>query len=135
MKKKNIDANNPSAFDFLTSINDTKQYIMTDENEKLYVPYLINRFLSGTIDTLFYANEMNFFSFLDKRLQYDYYFHAIRKGYRRAKWLKRKDSDKLNIICKYFKYNITKAKEIESIITDKDIELMKSRLSLGGIEK
>jgi hypothetical protein len=62
------------------NINLNKENLMSLENEKKYNSYLINHFLSGTIDTLFYANEMNQRPFLDKRLQYDFLRFGIKKS-------------------------------------------------------
>ena len=62
-------------FDYVNSINFTKKNLMkntaNDElAEKDYVPFLTNKSLSYFTDTLLYANEMNRYHFLDKRLQY-----------------------------------------------------------------
>ena len=40
--------------------------------EKDYVPILTNKSLSYFTDNLLYANEMNRYHFLDKRLQYEF---------------------------------------------------------------
>ena len=64
-------------FDFVNSINITKKNLMrgsyNDElSEKAYIPFLTNRSLSYFTDTLLYANEMNRYSTLDNKLQYEY---------------------------------------------------------------
>ncbi len=80
-------------FDYVNSINFTKKNLMkntaNDElAEKDYVPFLTNKSLSYFTDTLLYANEMNRYHFLDKRLQYEFYLNSIRKKKRFAKWAK-----------------------------------------------
>ena len=44
--------------------------------------------MSRHIDCLMYANEMNKFSSLDKKLQYDFFINIIRKKKRFSPWLK-----------------------------------------------
>ena len=124
-----------SAFDFLNSINDTKKDIMTEDNENLYQPYVINRFLSGTMDTLFVANEMNCRPHLDKRLQYDYLRSVVRRKKRFTKWVKPEKFEELEVIKKYYGYNDAKAKEVLSLFTDNDLKELCKNMDLGGINK
>ena len=55
--------------DWLNSINQTKINLIDEdlEIEKEYPPYIINRCLSGHIDAIMFANEMNIFIFCQKR--------------------------------------------------------------------
>ena len=52
--------------DWLNSINQTKQNLIEEDPslEKEYAPYIINRCLSGHIDCIMFANEMNRYHFL-----------------------------------------------------------------------
>ena len=50
--------------DWLNSINFNKEDLSYDIKD--YPPYVINRCLSGFIDTIMYANEMNRYHNLDK---------------------------------------------------------------------
>ena len=59
--------------DIIPSILQTKQYILTPENEKEYEPYITNRALSQHNDIILYVNEMNLYSHLDKKMQYDFF--------------------------------------------------------------
>ena len=54
--------------DWLNSINFGKNDLI--ENIDNYSPFIINKAMSGYIDTLFFANELNRFHFLDKDIQY-----------------------------------------------------------------
>ena len=56
--------------DWLNSINFNKEDLSYDIND--YPPYVINRCLSGFIDTIMYANEMNRYHNLDKDMQYHF---------------------------------------------------------------
>ena len=50
--------------DWLNSINFNKEDL--SENISTYPPYIINRCLSGHLDCVMFANEMNRYNFLDK---------------------------------------------------------------------
>ena len=54
--------------DWLNSINFSKEDL--SENISSYPPYIINRCLSGHLDCVMFANEMNKYNFLDKDMQY-----------------------------------------------------------------
>jgi hypothetical protein len=122
----------PTSFQYLDSINEKKDDLMTDMNEFKYNAYLINHFLSGTIDSLFQANEMNCKPFLDKRLQYDYLRTSIRNGRRRSKWLKKEQVEDLKLIQQFFKCNNIRAKEALDILTGDQIEEIKRLMDPGG---
>ena len=76
--------------DWLGSINQSKINIMDEDSssKKDYAPYIINRCLSGTIDTLMYSNEMNKNHSLDKKLQYDFFINTVRTRKRYSPWIK-----------------------------------------------
>ena len=76
--------------DWLNSINFTKENLMENpEVKKQYSPYIINRCLSGQIDTVLFANEMNMNHHLDKDMQYSFYLNSLRKRKRFSSWIKR----------------------------------------------
>jgi hypothetical protein len=84
-----------SPFDFIRSINEKTEHLMdvNPETEREYVPFIINRGMSFSSDTLLYANEMNVKPTTDKRMQYDYLYHSVRKRKRYDKWLKQGEQD------------------------------------------
>ena len=59
--------------DWLNSINQTKNNLIDEDPlvEKDYPPYIVNRCFSDTWMQLF-ANEMNQYHFLPKKMQYDF---------------------------------------------------------------
>ena len=61
--------------DWLNSVNFTKENLIEEDPSviKDYPPYIVNRCLSGHLDTVMFANEMNKFPNLDKDLQYSFY--------------------------------------------------------------
>lgn len=120
--------------EYLKSINYTKEDLMTEETEKSYVPYLINHFLSGTLDTVLYANEMNTRQFMDVRMQYDYLRLSVRKNKRFSKWLKKEKPEKIEALKTFFNYSTRRAEEISSLISDDDLEAIIKSQNRGGIE-
>ena len=120
--------------DIVSSILKTNQHqISTDEEEKDYVPFVVNKALSGHIDCIFYVNEMNMNPHLDKRMQYEYLFYSIRK-YRRdyQKWLKNKESDNIQLIKEYYGYSTIKAKQALTLLSGDDIKYIKQKMDKGG---
>ncbi len=120
--------------DWLNSINQNKKNIMDEDPSSIkeYAPYIINRCLSGHIDCLMYANEMNKFSSLDKKLQYDFFINIIRKKKRFSPWLKQEKIKDLEIVKSYYGYSNEKAKKALRILTKKQLDFIKSKLETGG---
>ena len=54
--------------DLLNSINFTKENLIEEDPDAIskYPPYIVNRCLSGHLDCIMFANEMNKFPNLDK---------------------------------------------------------------------
>jgi hypothetical protein len=120
--------------DYLNSINISKQNLMdlNAQSESSYPPYVINRCFSGFIDTILIANEMNLNPHLDKKLQYDFYINIIRPKKRFSPWLKKEKMDSLEYIKEYYGYSDEKAKTALKILTEEQIEFIKSKLNRGG---
>ena len=123
-------------FDYVNSINFTKKNLMkntaNDElAEKDYVRFLTNKSLSYFTDTLLYANEMNRYHFLDKRLQYEFYLNSIRKKKRFAKWAKADDNDEVMMVQEYFKFSPQKAKAALKVLTPTQKNIIKHKMENG----
>ena len=120
--------------DWLNSINQNKKNIMEEDPSSIkeYAPYIINRCLSGHIDCLMYANEMNKFSSLDKKLQYDFFINIIRKKKRFSPWLKQEKIKDLELVKSYYGYSNEKAKQALKILTKAQLDFIKSKLETGG---
>ena len=120
--------------DWLNSINQTKKNLIDEDPslEKDYAPYIINRCLSGHIDCLMFANEMNKYNFLPKKLQYDFFINTIRKKKRFSPWLKQEKIKDLEIVKSYYGYSNEKAKQALRILTKKQLDFIKSKLETGG---
>lgn len=106
-----------SFFDLMGAINKKTKLVWDDEIEATYNSFMINRGFSGFSDCVLYANEMNCFPDLDKKMQYDFYFGALKKGNRFGGWDKAsKRSEDEMLVSEY--YDLSKDK------TDCYIELL-----------
>jgi len=120
--------------DWLNSINQSKKNIMDEDSssKKDYAPYIINRCLSGTIDTLMYSNEMNKNPSLDKKLQYDFLINTVRTRKRYSPWIKKDSIKDLEVVKSYYGYSNEKAKQALKILTQEQIKFIKLKLETGG---
>jgi hypothetical protein len=120
--------------DWLNSINHTKQHLI-DENpslEKEYAPYIINRCLSGHLDCIMFANEMNQCHFLPKKMQYDFFINSLRKGKRFSPWIRKDKIENLECVKKYYGYSNEKALQALKILSKEQLTFIKQRLETGG---
>ena len=125
--------NNISPFEFVNSINDTKVNIIVDKwSEEEYNPFIVNKALSFTPDTVIYANEMNSRPHLGKALQYNFLINIVRKKKRFSKWIKKEKIEAIDVIKEYYGYNTEKARQAVSILSEKQIENIKERMFKGG---
>jgi hypothetical protein len=121
-------------FDFLKSINETKENLIVDElSEKDYTPYVINKGLSYFPDTILYSNEMNRLHLLDPKVQFQYLLNSIRPRKRYSKWHKTELTEDLKAISEYFGYSHAKAKQVQSLISSEQLLVMKEKLQKGGL--
>lgn len=120
--------------DWLNSINQNKKNIMDEDpsSVKDYAPYIINRCLSGHIDCLMYANEMNRYHFLPKKLQYDFLINILRVKKRFSPWLKKDKTEDLDYVKQYYGYSNGKAQQALRILSREQLNFIKSKLDIGG---
>ena len=120
--------------DWLNSINFNKTNLIEEDPSTIkdYAPYIINRCLSGNIDSILFANEMNKYSFLDKDMQYSFYLNTLRKKKRFSPWLRKEKVTDLEIIKQYYGYSNEKASNALKILTPEQINFIKQRLDTGG---
>lgn len=119
--------------DWLNSINFTKENLMEDPSVvKEYAPYIINHCLSGHIDTVLFANEMNMNSHLDKDMQYSFFLNTIRKRKRFSPWLRKDTIKDLDIVKRYYGYSNEKAQQALRILTKEQLTFIKSKFETGG---
>jgi hypothetical protein len=120
----------PELKDWLNSINFTKEDLSEDIGE--YSPFIINRCLSGHIDCILFANEMNMNSHLTKDMQYSFYLNTIRKRKRFSPWLRKDKVKDLECVKQYYGYSNEKASQALKILTQEQLTFIKQRLDIGG---
>ena len=108
-------------FDYINIINDKKPIPLTLEG---YDSFMMNRAFSNSMDTVFIANEINVDC--DNDMNFDYYYNAIPRKRRYAKWPKKakESSDKksmLNNIIERFNCSLSKAQDIYVILDSKNL--------------
>jgi len=118
--------------DYLYSINQSKKDIWDPDDHKNYPPFVINRCLSGHLDCILHANEMNFAHHLDKKMQYDYYINTLRPRKRFSPWLKQSKLDDLEAVKTYYGYSNEKARQALQVLTTSQITEIKSLIDTGG---
>ena len=120
--------------DWLNSINHTKENLTEDPDAiKSYPPFIINKCLSGHLDCILFANEMNKYPSIDKDMQYKFYLNSLRKRKRFSPWLRKDKVDNLNIIKKYYGYSNEKALQALRLLTQQQLDYIKKRLDTGGM--
>ena len=121
--------------DWLNSINFNKNNLIEEDPETIssYPPYIVNRCLSGHLDTVLLANEMNKYSNLDKDMQYSFFLYTLRKRKRFSPWLKKEQVDDLDLVKKHYGYSNEKAKVAVSLLTKTQIENIRNTHDMGGL--
>jgi hypothetical protein len=120
--------------DWLNSINFTKDNLLEDDPSlaKEYPPYIINRCLSGHLDCILFANEMNKYHFLDKDMQYAFYLNTLRKRKRFSPWIRKDKITDLEYVKRYYGFSNEKASQALKILSNEQLEFIKQRLETGG---
>ena len=122
--------------DWLNSINFTKENLMGQDptSVKEYAPYIINKCLSGQIDTILFANEMNMNHSLDKDMQYSFYLNTLRKRKRFSPWIRKDKVQNLEYVKRYYGYSNEKAIQALKILNKDQLNFIKQRLETGGMK-
>ena len=120
--------------DWLNSINFSKQDLTHEDPDAIssYPAYIVNRCLSGNIDSILFSNEMNLNAHLDPDMQYTFLLNTLRKRKRFSPWLKKEQIDNLDLVKKHYGYSNEKAKVALSLLTKSQIETLKQIHEMGG---
>ena len=120
--------------DWLNSINQTKKNLIDEDPslEKEYPPYIINRCFSGHLDAIMFANEMNQYHFLDRKMQYDFLLNTLRSKKRFSPWLRKDTIKDLDLVKRYYDYSNEKAKQALRILSKEQLNFIKSKFETGG---
>jgi hypothetical protein len=120
--------------DWLNSINFNKENLIEEDTDaiKSYPPFIVNKCLSGHLDAIMFANEMNKYHFLDKDMQYSFLLNSLRKKKRFSPWIRKEKIDDLDAIKQYYGYSNEKSKEALRILSKEQINFIKSKIDKGG---
>ena len=120
--------------DWLNSINFNKNNLIEEDPSVIqdYPPYIVNRCLSGHLDSVMFANEMNRYPNLDKDMQYNFYLNTLRKKKRFSPWLRKEKVTDLQSVKQYYGYSNEKASQALKILSKQQLEYIKQRLETGG---
>ena len=120
--------------DWLNSINHTKKNLIDEDPsiEKEYPPYIINRCFSGHLDAVLFANEMNKYNLLSKKMQYDFFINILRTKKRFSPWIKKDKIKDLEYVKRYYGYSNEKALQVLKILTKQQLNFIKSKFEIGG---
>jgi hypothetical protein len=99
---------------------------------KKYPPFIINKCLSGFTDSVLFANEMNKYHFLDKKMQYDFYINSLKPRKRFTPWVRKETLEHLELVKQYYGYNHNKAVAALRILTNSELDEIKKLLDTGG---
>lgn len=121
-----------NVFEFVKSINQTKPNLIRTADdptatEAKYVPFIVNRSLSYFVDTVLIANEINQHANLPKIMQYEFLLNTVRPGKRFSKWHKG-DNSRLELIQQYYSCSLSKAAEIDKILTDEQYQVIQEKI-------
>tara|TARA_B100001559_G_C15978750_1_gene384484 strand:+ start:86 stop:466 length:381 start_codon:yes stop_codon:yes gene_type:complete len=118
--------------DWLNSINMNKKNLLNEDPTAKYPAYIVNRCMSGHLDTVLYANEMNKNPNLDSNMQYSFLLNSVRKRKRFSPWLRKDEIRNLDLVKRYYGYSNEKAKQTLSILTKEQLSFIKSKFETGG---
>ena len=120
--------------DWLNSINHTKKNLIDEDPsiEKEYPPYIINRCFSGHLDAVLFANEMNKYNLLPKKMQYDFFINILRTKKRFSPWIRKDKIKVLDYVIRYYGYSNEKALQVLKILTKQQLNFIKSKFEIGG---
>ena len=118
--------------DWLNSINHTKVNLLEENPDAKYPAYIINRCMSGHLDTVLFANEMNMNHHLPLDMQYSFFLNSVRKRKRFSPWLRKDEIKDLDCVKRYYGYSNEKAKQALRILTNEQLNFIKSKLETGG---
>ena len=120
--------------DWMNSINFNKEDLIKENPDCLnqYPAFIVNKCLSGHLDCVLFANEMNMNSHLDKDMQYSFYINTLRKRKRFSPWLRKDKIEDLDVVKNYYGYSNEKAQQALKILSREQLDYIKQRLEIGG---
>ena len=104
--------------------------------EQNYISWLMNKSLSFNPDTILEANYLNMLPFdFDKKLQFLYLLNTLRKKKRYSKWIKNEKDDNVELVMNYYNFNVDKAKTALRLLTEEQLDIIRTKSNRGGINE
>lgn len=119
--------------DWLNSIYFSKKNLLEEiDNSNQYPAFIVNRMLSGNIDTTLFASELNERFTMDKDMQYKFLLYAVPKRKRFSNYLKKNKLEDLELVKSYYGYNTEKALDALRLLSKEQLVYIKEQLNTGG---
>jgi len=123
-------------FDYIKAIDKKKDIMQSEQDEKVYSSFLINRQFSYFQDSIMLANEMNKNHHLPNNMQFHFYINTIRANKNRfTKWAKPTKDDDIEIIKQFYGYSNEKARYALTILTPEQVEELRLKVERRGKQK
>ena len=107
----------PTPFTVINELNSGK----TPQERDAFDPWLTNKHYSLFLDTIYYAQQMNLNSELDKDIQLSYYINTIAPSKRWRKWPKKHLEKDVQILKEVFGYSEIKARAALAVLSKDQI--------------
>lgn len=114
-------------FRYLNAINVSKKDFLKDEGceeairfKKEYVPFVINQFLGGSIDTVLLANEVNVR--MPPERHFLFLLNCVKPRKRFTRWVAVKKDKEIEILSKHYNISTRRAREYRQLISDKEMK-------------
>lgn len=118
--------------DWLNSIYFSKKNLLEEiDNPNQYPAFIVNRMLSGNIDTVLFASELNERFTMDKDMQYKFLLYAVPKRKRFSNYLKKNSLEDLELVKSYYGYNTEKALDALRLLSKEQIDYIREELNTG----
>lgn len=119
--------------DWLNSIYFSKKNLLEEiDNPNQYPAFIVNRMLSGNIDTALFASELNERFTMDKDMQYKFLLYAVPKRKRFSNYLKKNKLEDLELVKSYYGYNTEKALDALRLLSKEQLNYIREELNTGG---
>ena len=86
--------------------------------------------MSQHYDTVMFANEMNQYPNLDKKLQYDFFINTVRSRKRFSPWGKKEKVKDIELVKEFYGYSTRKQRKLR-IPTENQIDVIRTKLNKG----
>lgn len=97
-----------------------------------YNAFMINRAFSMHLSSVLDAAMMNEASFIDPIMQYDFYFHSLRKQKRYGAWPKTEDDPDIDLLSMTYNVGRSEAHEMKITLTAHQLDTIRAWAGAKG---